>query len=112
MRGDEPEDRSMPIYFLMRIASILIVLLVATHSPSHITWLALVYSLGFTHYLLTLIYSQRQFAAFATQPFSVIPLFSIIVFGAGLYFFHFPLPLYFAVHHAFNEAYILRHTLP
>src|SRR5262249_29416263 len=112
MLGDEPEERSLPIYFFMRIASILIVLLVATHSPSHIAWFALVYSLGFTHYLLTLLYSQRQFAALTTQPFSVLPLFSMLVFGAGLYVFHFPLPLYFAVPHVFNEAYILPHTLP
>jgi hypothetical protein len=102
----------MPTYFLMRIASILIVLLVSIKAPNNRTWVALVYSFGFTHYLMALIYSKRQFGEFLAQPLALLSLLSISLFGAGLYLFQFPLLVFFAVHHAFNEAYVLKNTIP
>jgi len=98
----------MPTYFLIRLASILIVLLVSTQAPNNRTWVALVYSFGFTHYVMALIYSKRQFSELLAQPLALLTLLSVTLFGAGLYLFQFPLLVFFAVHHAFNEAYVLK----
>jgi hypothetical protein len=101
----------VPIYFLMRIASIVFVTMVATHTR-HITWFAVVYSYALSHYLLGFVYSRRQFTAIASHHSSAIGFLSLVAFGAGLYWFHFPLALYFAAHHAFNEAYVVGKTIP
>jgi hypothetical protein len=96
----------------MRLASVLVVALVDVLSPNNRTWVAVVYAYGFSHYLMALVYSKRQAAEFIVQPLSWLSLVSIGLLGAGLYFSQFPLLFFFALHHAFNEAYVLKHTVP
>ena len=102
----------MPTYFLIRIVTILIVLLVSIAAPNNKTWVALVYSFGFTHYLMALVYSKRQFGELLAQPLALLTTLCVAMFGAGLFLFEFPLLVFFAVHHAFNEAYVLKNTIP
>lgn len=102
----------MPIYLLFRIASILIVGLIATQSASQKTWISIVYGFGFAHYVMAMIYSKGQLADTVKQPYALVPSFSIVVLGAALYFGQVSLLFYFSLHHAFNEAFILNAGLP
>jgi hypothetical protein len=96
---------------LFHVTSILITLIIFQASDPK-TWLALVYSLGFAHYLLSLIYAKRQFTELAQQPNLFVPVFSVVILGAGLYLSNFSLLFYFVLHHSFNEVYVLNHTTP
>ncbi len=100
----------MPVS-LLRVASILIVIVIAQATPNKI-WLWLVYSWGLAHYLIAIIYSKRQISALAQQPGIFLAPFSMAVLGAALYLGQFSLLYYFALHHVFNEAYILAPTTP
>ncbi len=100
----------MPIV-LLHVTGILITLVIFQASNSQ-TWLAAVYSLGFAHYLMSLIYAKRQFAELAHQPNIFVPVFSVVILGTGLYVSNFSLLFYFVLHHAFNEVYILNQTTP
>ena len=66
----------------------------------------LVWAIGFSHYLLGLIYSRRQLVSLVTTPGILLPMTVLAVAGGVLYFQQFPLLLYFGLHHAINEAYI------
>jgi hypothetical protein len=101
----------MPIYLLLRLVSILGVVLAVKIAPP-LVWLTIVYIFGFTHYIMGAIYSRRQVREAYGQPLSLIPLLALIVFGTGLYSLRFPLLIYFGLHHAFNEAYVLKETTP
>src|SRR5262245_25088742 len=101
----------MPIYLLIRIISIGIVVGLVQLCSIQVSWLSLVYSLGLAHYLPSLVYSKRQFIELTQQPNILVPIFSLVILGTGLYFSRFPLFIYFALHHALNEAYILNSTL-
>lgn len=102
----------MPIYLLLRIASILVVAALAGLSPDRPTWLSLVYSITLAHFLLAFVYSRRQIADALTQPLSLLAILSVALVGGTLYAFRISLVFYFALHHAFNEAYVLKHTTP
>src|SRR2546429_8270826 len=80
--------------------------------PNPQTWLTIVYSVGFSHYLLGAIYSRQQFREAYAQPLSLFPVLVLAIFGIGLYSLQFPLLIFFALHHAFNEAYVLKQTTP
>ncbi len=102
----------MPIYFLLRILTILIVVVSVTTVPTPKAWLAFVYSIALAHYLMALIYSRRQIAEAFRQPHVLLPLFSVAILGTTMYMASFLLIFYFGLHHAFNEAFILRGTIP
>jgi hypothetical protein len=102
----------MPIYFILRVASIFITLAVVAYSPMPRILANIVYSLALAHYVLALIYSRRQIAEAFTRPYGLVPLLSIVLLGAGLYLGQFSLLIFFGLHHAFNEAFIMRATLP
>ena len=63
------------------------------------------YSFGFTHYLLAMRYSTSQLRRVAAVPTQLLSLLGLVLVGVALYQSNFPLLLYFAVHHALNEAY-------
>ena len=102
----------MPVYLALRLASILGVALMSKMVPNPQTWLTIVYSVGFSHYLLGAIYSRQQFREVYAQPLSLFPVLALAIFGIGLYSLQFPLLIFFALHHAFNEAYVLKETTP
>jgi hypothetical protein len=101
----------MPIYFILRVASILATLLVVAYSPTQKILLNIVYSLALAHYVLAFVYSRRQITDAFRQPYGLVPLLSIVFLGAGLYAGQFSLLFFFGLHHAFNEAFIMRATL-
>lgn len=102
----------MPIYLLLRILTVLTVVLITVEAPSHRAWLAVIYSIAFGHYLMALIYSRRQIVEALRQPHGLVPMFSAALMGAAVYLSRFSLIFYFGLHHAFNEGFILRGTIP
>jgi hypothetical protein len=102
----------MPIYFILRIASIFISVAIVAYSPMPRILANIVYSLALAHYALAVIYSRRQIGEAFTRPYGLVPLLSIVLLGAGMYLGQFSLLLLFGFHHAFNEAFITRVTLP
>lgn len=102
----------MPIYLIFRLASMAAVVAIAARTPEPKLWYSIVFSLGFAHYLVALLYSRNQIIGVFRQSQAVVPLLSLALLGTFLYLSKFSLLIYFALHHAFNEAYVLNHTLP
>jgi hypothetical protein len=90
----------------MRLSAIAITVIVAVALREDTRWRSTVLSLGFGHYLLSLWYARRKFAAVASGWNTALPMMAAIAGGAALYFGRFPLVVYFAVHHVFNEVYV------
>jgi len=102
----------MPIHCLIQLSSMAVTAWLFTAFPISTSWYALIFSLAFSHYLLSIVYSRRQIVQIAAQPHSIIAGLLVIAAGASLYLQHFPLYAYFGLHHAFNEVYIRRRLLP
>jgi hypothetical protein len=90
----------------MRLSAIAITVAVAVTLREDARWRSAVLSLGFGHYLLSLWYARRKFATVASDWNTALPMMAAVAFGAALYFGRFPLVVYFAVHHVFNEVYV------
>lgn len=103
---------ALPVHFLLRLTSLLIVVLIVSRSPNTRTWTNIVYGLALAHYLLALLYSRRQIVETLRRPYGAVPLLSIAILGIGLYLGQFSLLIYFALHHAFNEAFMIRDAAP
>ncbi len=102
----------MPLYLAFRVASVLLCALIAGQSRHLNSWIFFVYAVTFAHFAVALIYSRRQVAQAFKQPYGLVPLLSIALITLALYFGQVSLLYYFALHHAFNEAFILSGTLP
>jgi hypothetical protein len=96
-----------PLYSTFRLASVVVVALLASLAPDRITWVSLAWSLAFSHYLVGLWYSRTQFLPLLRHPTTVVSLGVLMTMGMGLYFTGWPLLYYFGVHHALNEVYML-----
>ncbi len=99
-------------FFALQLASIAITIGAYLWFPTSSQWFALVFALGFCHYLLALIYSRRPMAALAGQPYSYLPVVLLLGVGWWLYDTRFPIEIYFALHHLFNEAYLKARLFP
>jgi hypothetical protein len=90
----------------MRLSAVAITVIIAVTLRDDIRWRSAVLSLGFGHYLLSLWYARGKLAAVASDWRTALPTMLAIAGGAALYFGRFPLVVYFAVHHVFNEVYV------
>ena len=103
----------MPLHSGLRLSAVFLTLAAALLTLKHYTfWLTFVYGFGLCHYFLSYVYSSRQIRQILHDPSSWLPFSATILLGASLYFGKFPLLIYFGVHHAFNEVYLLDRTLP
>lgn len=102
----------MPIHALIQLTSIVVTACLYAAFPISTSWYSLIFSLGFSHYLLSIFYSRRQIGTLISQPHSIVAGLLVIAAGATLYWQHFPLYAYFGLHHAFNEVYLRRRMLP
>ena len=64
----------MPVFAPLQIISIVIAALLYVSLPISTSWYGLVFSLGYSHYLLGLFYSHRPLRQIAHQPHSVLPV--------------------------------------
>ena len=101
----------MPVLSLIRVVSISSVALIAMQLPDETTFKSVVFSVGFGHYFMALLYSKRQISQVLGQTYSYLPLAAVLIAGTALYQYEYPLVIYFAVHHAFNEVYVLDHPI-
>lgn len=69
-------------------------------------WLAAVIAFGLSHYLLSFYYAAPQIKFLFTSPSHQLPGVTLLVTGLVLYFTKFPLAIFFALHHGFNEGYL------
>lgn len=99
-------------FFLLQLASIGITVGAYLWFPTNSQWFSLVFALGFSHYLLALLYSRRPMTALAGQPYSYLPVVLLLGVGWWLYDSEFPIEIYFALHHLFNEAYLKARLFP
>ncbi len=103
----------VPVYGLLQLlAGVLTAALAAYAAGNASFWLSVVFSLAFSHYLLALWYGRRHLLSAAVEPASLLALAATLVIGYTLYRSAFPLAVYFAVHHAFNEVYLRHGRLP
>lgn len=103
---------AMPLHSMIRLAAILItsVFVVATNR-NETAWLSMVYILGFGHYFMSLLYSKKQVKQVLERPYSRWSLVGLFLLGFFTYRYQFPLVIYFGIHHAFNEVYLLNRTI-
>lgn len=100
----------LPRHTIVRTTSILITALLTVLLSDYRIWQTLVFSLGFSHYAMSLYYSRRQATRVLGQPSSYLPLAITLMFGGLLYLKNFPLVVFFAVHHVCNEVYMLKYS--
>ena len=98
----------MPSVLVTRILSVAIVVLSIWAAPTIAFWMTCVFALGLAHYAISVVYSRRQIVELARAPQRLIPVLSLGAWGVILFLGNFPLVWFFALHHAFNEAYLLR----
>jgi hypothetical protein len=68
-------------------------------------FVAAIYSLGFAHYLLALVYAAGQLRQIASAGAHWLSFAGLVLLGVTLYTSDFPLLVYFGIHHAANETY-------
>lgn len=68
--------------------------------------IVIAWSVGFSHYLVGILYSRKQITHVLSQPSSRVPLLLLGLGGLGMYLNNFSLFLYFGLHHALNESYL------
>ena len=66
----------------------------------------IIWAIGFSHYLLGLIYSRTQILNLISSSANVTPIVLLLLGGTGLFFINGSLTYYFILHHAINETYI------
>lgn len=93
-------------YSAIRALSIALVALLFVGAPDRGAWEVIAWSLALGHYALGLVYSRRQILAVAGSPRSLGAFAALGLAGVAV-FARLPLTVFFGVHHALNEAYML-----
>ena len=101
----------MPSVLITRVVGILVVGLTVWAAPSFAFWIGCVFALGLAHYTISVFYSRLQIVDLYRSPQRLIPLLSLGAWGGILFLGSFPLVWFFALHHAFNESYLLRRSV-
>ena len=97
----------MPFHTLLRIASVMAVAAVAVSTRGDGgLWAAIVISVGFGHYVLSVLYAKEPIRRVLSRPRSVAALAALAALSCLLYAHQFSLLVAFAVHHVFNEVYL------
>ena len=91
---------------LSRLMAVIATFAVTLSVPDYSVWLAIIISFGLSHYLLAFYYARAQLKFIATNRSLRLPGITLLVVGGILYLTKFPLAVFFAIHHAFNEGYL------
>ena len=96
--------------FLRVLAGVLtvgIILATGGREPFSVPFETFVYALAFSHYFMALLYSRKQIRAVQANRSSYLAVLGLLALGSSVYFGKFSLVVYFGIHHAFNESYLL-----
>lgn len=95
----------------LRFASILLgaTLVIGARTPQEFRMT--VFVLAFAHYFMALWYSRNHWKNIFRSTRVLLASTGVLLAGALLYQFHFPIVIYFAIHHAFNEVYMMERTV-
>ena len=96
----------MPFNAILRIFSVLLVTMIATHSsPSHFE--SIYFSFALSHYCMAFFYSKKQITQALTHQ-NFLPLAALVLFGTLMTRYNFPdIFFYFGLHHAITETYLM-----
>ena len=98
--------------FSSRALALLATVTAAASITDNSLWLAAVVAFGLSHYVLSFYYAAPQIKFLVTSPAHQLSGVTLLVAGSVLYLTKFPLAIFFALHHAFNEGYLRRSTAP
>lgn len=101
----------LPHHTSIRILSIICVIAIKVSVPNQTTWMSLVFSLGFGHYLLSIVYAKNQLVQSFRQLQSSVMMGLLLIAGGLLYYIDFSLVIFFGIHHVFNEVYLVNRSL-
>jgi len=96
----------------LRVLSLLATTALAALIPDKSAFKTVIFAIGFGHYLLGFFYSGNRIRRALGRLPGLLPLFGIAALGNLLYLSDLPLFFYFAIHHAFNEAYLFKRPDP
>ncbi len=101
----------MPLHTILRatavILTVVFIYIFGGRVPYSVPWDTFVYTLAFAHYYMALLYSGRPIKQAVSAPQAQWKLVSLLVMGGALYWNRYSLVIYFGVHHALNETYLL-----
>ncbi|MAB80828.1 MAG: hypothetical protein CMJ89_15880 [Planctomycetes bacterium] len=92
---------------LIQVASLLCVALIVQAFPSRNGWISVMASSTFSHYILAVLYARPKILSLGSDPRYRLPLLIVALIGATAYLSGFPIVIFFGLHHAFNEVYLL-----
>lgn len=98
--------------FSSRALALLATVTAAASVTDNSLWITAVIAFGLSHYLLSFYYAAPQIKFLVTSPAHQLSGVTLLVAGSVLYLTKFPLAIFFALHHAFNEGYLRRSTAP
>lgn len=99
-----------PHFTSIRVLSIICIIAVKLLVPNHSVWISVVFSVGYGHFLLSVVYAKNQFIQSFSQLQSSILMGLLLVLGGILYYIDFSLIIFFAIHHVFNEVYVVNRS--
>ena len=92
--------------FSSRALALLATVTAAASITDNSLWIAAVVAFGLSHYVLSFYYAAPQIKFLVTSPAHQLSGVTLLVAGSVLYLTKFPLAIFFALHHAFNEGYL------
>lgn len=101
----------MSVHSWLRIASVFIVGVLALGLQPNKAFSNLVFTFGFVHYVMALVYSRAKISQLLAAPREAFGLLSLVLLAAGMYISHASLFILFGVHHVLNEVYLLHRAV-
>lgn len=102
----------MPAFALFRALSVASVVALLRFAPYGTTYTAIFLAVLYAHYLLSTVYAARQLTALALDPVRLVPMLLLGALGAWLYWKQpISLEVYFGVHFALTETYVVAKRL-
>ena len=111
MNTSENWRSTVPELTLVRMAAGILTLLVIVGTGGReafsVPFETFVYAMAFSHYFMALLYSRKQIRAVQANRSAYPAVLGLLILGSSVYFGKFSLVVYFGIHHAFNESYLL-----
>lgn len=101
----------MSVHSWLRIASVFIVGLLAACLQPIKAFSNLVFTFGFVHYVMALLYSRARISQLLAAPREAFGLLSLVFLAVAMYVGQASLFILFGIHLVFNEVYLLHRAV-